>query len=91
MTCPTYQPQIRALLKAHPDGLSTLEIAARVSRNDNAVFKVLKRMPDVYIDRWGNKNHQYAAIWCAVRVPDDCPHPLRGKTAPAPVVETIWR
>mgnify|MGYP001199454534 CR=1 FL=1 len=84
---PNYRAEVRALLRANPDGLSTMTIARMLEKNDRAVFKVLKVMPDVYIDRWAEKNRQYTAIWCIIRVPEDCPHPIRGKKV-QPKVET---
>ena len=38
--------------------------------------KVLKNMPDVYIDRWEPApRKQYKAVWCVVIPPIDCPRP----------------
>ena len=69
-------PQIRALLRAHPDGLSMEEIMVAVGRDKSNVRKVLQNMPDAYIDRWmPTKREQYKAIWCVVVPPTDCPSP----------------
>ena len=70
--------QIRALLRAHPDGLSTTEIAKHVNREASNTGKLLHGMPDTYIDRWEKTNRAYAAVWCIVIPPDNCPHP-KGK------------
>ena len=33
-------------------------------------------MPDSYIDRWtGPHRGQWAAVWCVVEVPENCPKP----------------
>lgn len=71
---------IRALLRAHPDGLSTTEVAGRVNRNAGNMGKLLRSMPDAYVDRWiGPVRGQYTAVWCVVVPPADCPHPRRGR------------
>lgn len=69
-------PQIRALLRANPDGLSMEEIMLAVGRDKSNVRKVLQNMPDAYIDRWmPTKREQYKAIWCVIVPPKDCPKP----------------
>lgn len=71
--------QLRALLREHPDGLSTTDLATRLSRTNNNVRNALMRMPDVSIDRWERPSGkgQYVAVWCAVVPPPNCPHPTR--------------
>jgi hypothetical protein len=77
--------QIRALLRAHPDGLSTTEIAKHVNREASNTGKLLHGMPDTYIDRWnGPTRGQYTAIWCIVTPPDNCPHPTKKVVAVRP-------
>ena len=69
-------PEIRALLRAHPDGLCVEDIVIAVRRDKSNVKKVLRNMPDAYIDRWmPTKREQYKAIWCVVVPPTDCPRP----------------
>lgn len=72
-------PVLRRLLRENPDGLSTTELAKRLSRDNNNVRNALTRMPDVYIDRWDATPGQktYVAVWCAVVPPPNCPHPTR--------------
>ena len=73
---------IRQLLLEHPDGLTIKTIAERVGREGDTVRKLLSNMPDAYIDRWdGPTRGQYAAVWCVVVPPDNCPHPTRGGVA----------
>lgn len=73
---------IRQLLRDNPDGLDLKTIAERVERSEGNVRKLLKDMPDTYIDRWeGPTRGQYTAIWCIVIPPDDCPHPTRRSVA----------
>ena len=76
---------IRQLLREHPDGLTTKAIAERVGTNEEAARKRLHEMPDTYIDRWdGPRRGQYAAVWCVVIPPDNCPHPTGGVVAVRP-------
>lgn len=73
---PTHHAKLREMLKRHPDGLGVGEIASRLDIPEPAVRASLKSMPDVYIDRWiPARNRGWAAIWCAVDVPEDCPKP----------------
>jgi len=73
---PVRQRKVRALLRAYPDGLTPHEIAAATGMHVANVRTSLRAMPDVYVDRWKlGKRGQYAKVWVAVRVPEDCPHP----------------
>ena len=70
-------PEIRALLREHPDGMDVEELAAilRVEMS-NAVRTALKQMPDTYIDRWRKVGFSpYTAVWCVVVPPENCPRP----------------
>lgn len=73
------QTQIRALLRASPDGLTTGEIASRVDGSAASIHRTLQRMPDTYIDRWVRREdaqtRPLCAVWCAVVPPDNCPRP----------------
>ena len=74
--------QLRAILKSHPEGLSTVALSNMTGRNNTNVGRLLHNMPDVYIDRWekykfGAHNVGYQAVWCIVTPPDNCPHPTR--------------
>lgn len=72
------QDQIRARLRAAPDGLTASEIAAQLPVYPSAVRTALTRMPDVYIDRWLVRHHiRPTAVWVAVAVPENCPMPGR--------------
>jgi len=71
-------PEIRALLRANPDGLTLEEIITAVGRDKTNVRRVLQNMPDAYIDRWmPAKREQFKAIWCVIVPPKDCPRPER--------------
>ena len=76
---------IRQLLREHPDGLDLKTIAERVERSEENVRKLLKDMPDTYIDRWQTTSQKsYSAVWCVVVPPDNCPHPTRQVVAVRP-------
>ena len=67
---------IRALLKQHPDGLMASEVAEALNLQHRATKVALKSMVDIYIDRWVKPGGcPFAAVWCVVEVPEDCPRP----------------
>lgn len=69
-------PEIRALLRAHSDGLTAKNISELTGIAPDSVRQALSNMPDVYIDRWeGPYRGAYASVWCVVEVPPHCPHP----------------
>jgi hypothetical protein len=74
-------PEIRRVLREHPDGLTAFAIAAALGVDKNAARKSIVSMPDAYIDRWelNPRNGQYQAVWCAVEVPPHCPRPTSTK------------
>jgi hypothetical protein len=68
--------QIRALLREHSDGMTLEQIVWAVKRDKANVKKNVRAMPDAYIDRWeAVPRKQYAAVWCVVVPPEDCPRP----------------
>jgi hypothetical protein len=73
---PTRQQAIRELLLKHPQGLTRQEISDTLNIQIANVKTAIKGMPDVFVDRWtmGHRG-QYQKIYCAVYVPEDCPHP----------------
>ena len=71
----THHQKIRDLLKGS-DGLTTKQLQYRLEVDHRTLCKSLKSMPDSYIDRWsGPHRGQWAAVWCVVEVPEDCPKP----------------
>lgn len=83
-----HMPEIRALLRAHTDGLTIAEIHERMPhvKKPETLRKCLERMPDAYIDRWTktrNARGQYSAIWCVVVPPKHCPYPTERFDKPA--------
>lgn len=73
---PTRQQAIRELLLKHPLGLTRQEISYALNIHVANIKTAIKGMPDVFVDRWILGGHgQYQKIYCAVYVPEDCPHP----------------
>jgi hypothetical protein len=75
------QTAVRDALRAAPDGLTAVEVAAAVGHDASHINSTLKRMDDTYIDRWKPSRGSlgYAAVWCVADVPEDCPRPLTQK------------
>jgi len=71
----THHQKIRDQLRGS-DGLTTKQLQYRLEVDHRTLCKSLKSMPDAYIDRWtGPHRGQWAAVWCVVEVPEDCPKP----------------
>lgn len=71
---------VRVTLRGIPDGATLEDLSELLDRSKYNVRKVLKNMPDTYIDRWEvAPRGQYKAVWCVVIPPIDCPRP-DGKT-----------
>ena len=69
---------VRVTLRGIPDGITLEDLSELLGRSKYNVRKVLKNMPDVYIDRWEvAPRGQYKAVWCIVVPPIDCPKPER--------------
>lgn len=83
----SHAPAIRALLREHLDGLTLADISQHIKVPPDIVYNSIKRMPDAYTDRWEKAPRgQYAAVFCVVVPPPDCPHPneeRRSKTRPS--------
>lgn len=71
--------RVREYLKANPDGARIGEMEAALGVTKGGLTQVIKRMPDVYIDRWvkgaGGHSGGWLAIWCLADIPEHCPHP----------------
>jgi len=72
-------PYIRRLLHQYHDGLTSMQIAERLDRKRDTVYRALRDMPDTYIDRWtiAKIRQPSEAVWCAVVPPEDCPKPTK--------------
>jgi hypothetical protein len=75
----TNHPCIRRLLHQYHDGLTSIQIAERLDRKRDTVYRALRDMPDTYIDRWtiAKIRQPSEAVWCAVVPPEDCPKPTK--------------
>jgi hypothetical protein len=67
--------EIRALLRASPDGLDVYALVGYLEREMSSIHKQLTRMPDAYIDRWTQTSGSPRAVWCVVVPPENCPKP----------------
>lgn len=74
---------VRTYLRANPDGATVPQICQALGLTDSAARGALNVMPDVFIDRWTRpeKRGKYSAVWCAIAVPENCPHPLKAGDA----------
>lgn len=68
---------IRMLLQQYHDGLTINEIVERTAIHRGSVNRVLTQMVDAYIDRWISRRKQWAAVWCVVVTPENCPKPTQ--------------
>ena len=68
---------IRELLKQHPDGLKSSDIARLTGIDKRVVNKALESVFGVYVDRWEKSTYRntLAAIWVVIDVPENCPKP----------------
>jgi hypothetical protein len=71
------QQMIREALLADPDGVIVRRLAERINKPRQVIQRALHLMADAYIDRWepATGPFGYAAVWCVVEVPADCPRP----------------
>ena len=66
---------IRMVLQKYPDGLTVSELAERLEKDRGAINRALPQMADAYIDRWTACKSQWAAVWCVIVAPENCPKP----------------
>lgn len=74
-----WQGRVREVLRKAPDGLTIKDMMRLLLVADRSLVRdTLRRMPDAYIDRWtkeGGTRGRYAAVWCVVIPPENCPPP----------------
>lgn len=64
------------MLRLWPDGMTSFELSKQIGVGPSSIAMSLKAMPDAYVDRWVKKSRgPFAAVWCVVEVPEDCPKP----------------
>ena len=71
---------VRRILLEHPDGMTARDIAIAMYDDpylQNNVTRMLRGMPDCYIDRHTPQRRagHHAAVWIAVPIPPHCPPP----------------
>jgi hypothetical protein len=69
---------VRVALRAAPDGLTVAEIVEAVGTDRAHTGRILKMMPDSYIDRWVVSEageRWWQAVWCVIVPPENCPRP----------------
>ena len=69
--------RIRPILTQNDEGLTARHIAALIGLPADSIKRVMKSMPDVYIDRWTSHTEggKYVPVYVKVPVPEDCPPP----------------
>jgi hypothetical protein len=73
----SHHQRIRDVLTG-TDGLTAKQIEIALQIDTRVVRKSLQTMVDVYADRWTRPYRgQWVAVYCAVEVPADCPHPTK--------------
>lgn len=68
---------VRSILRQQTDGMTTAELGALLGQEPELARRVLRCMPDAYIDRWVKVGRGFAAVWSVVIPPDNCPHPVK--------------
>jgi len=71
------QQQIRKLLWANPEGLTTRQIADMLNANVINTHAQVKKMVDTYIASWAIVLGRPRAIWVVVVTPENCPRPAK--------------
>lgn len=68
---------VRQVLRAESEGVTVTNLSKLLNGDSDSIRHVLGQMPDAYIDRWVYVLGQYAAVWCVVVPPENCPKPNR--------------
>lgn len=69
------QQQIRELLWANPEGLTTRQIADMLNADVINTHAQVKKMVDAYIMGWTRGRPR--AIWAVAVTPENCPRPVK--------------
>ena len=76
----TIKTRILELLAEFPDGLAMLDLAARLRKNKYRIAEIVRGLDGkaIYVDRWvAADKGKWAAVWCLIPVPANCPKPDR--------------
>lgn len=72
----SHAPGLRRILRTHPKGLMASQAAQMLGIRTDVARVAMSNMPDVYIDHWRDDGQgMWTAVYCAVPVPKDAPHP----------------
>ena len=71
--------QVRSILRQAEDGMTVSQLSLRTELDRPHLSRILRGMPDAYIDRWVNVQggRWHRAVWCVVIPPEDCPRPFK--------------
>lgn len=75
---PMTQIAVRKALKLNPDGLTVTGLAQYTGKDGSSIYKTIKGMPDVYIDRWTKAQRgptKYTPVYAIADVPENAPRP----------------
>lgn len=72
--------QVRSILRQAEDGMTIREITYAIGTDRPHTSRILKGMPDAYIDRYTKGARRYEAVWSVVVPPENCPKPMKEKT-----------
>jgi DNA-binding transcriptional regulator GbsR (MarR family) len=75
--------QLRSILRQAEDGMTISQITQACGIDRPHASRILRRMPDAYIDRWLKHPRTYEAVWAVVVPPENCPKPMRDKNEKA--------
>ena len=86
MTPSSLADRLRALLRAHPEGLRVLAIQGHLGGDyRTSIANCLRRMPDAYVKDWVWQRTGWAAVWAVVYdKPKPQGRPITRPDPPAP-------
>jgi hypothetical protein len=67
--------QVRSILRQAEDGMTVSQLSLRTELDRPHLSRILRGMPDAYIDRWIKHPRTYEAVWAVVVPPENCPKP----------------
>jgi hypothetical protein len=79
MTYRNVKAMLKKTLLENLDGLTVHDLVFATNVEERYVRRALGKIDNVYIDRWHSAGHRKPAeaIYCIVKIPEDCPRPSR--------------
>ncbi len=71
--------QVRSILRQADDGMTISQITQAAGVDRVHCWRILRNMPDAYIDRWIRHTSTYESVWAVVIPPENCPKPKKEK------------